>query len=573
MAKISRNEYVGLYGPTVGDRIRLGDTGLFVEIERDLRGAPGDEIVFGGGKSLREGMGMDNQLTYKDGPPDLVITNVTIIDAVQGVIKADVGIRDGRISAIGKSGNPQTMDGVTPGLALGLATDAISGNHLILTAAGIDSHIHFISPQQAFAALSNGTTTLIGGGTGPTDGSNATTVTPGPGNIANMLRAFEGWPVNVGILGKGHGHGKDALVEQIEAGAVGFKCHEDWGTTPAVLRSALTVADAMDVQVCIHTDTLNESGFVEDTIAAFEGRTVHSFHTEGSGGGHAPDIIKVSGLPNVLPASTNPTLPFGVNSQAELYDMIMVCHHLSPDIPSDVAFTESRIRSETIAAENVLHDIGAISIFSSDSQAMGRIGECWLRCIQTADAMKSARGKLPDDAPGNDNFRVLRYVAKITINPAVAHGIAHELGSVEVGKFADLVLWEPGFFGAKPKMIIKGGMVNWAVMGDPNASLPTPQPTYYRPMFGSMGLALPATCMTFMSGAATAAGVGERLGLNRKVVAVKNTRNIGKKDMVRNAATPKIEVSPETFAVTVDGVHATVAPLKKISLNQKYFFS
>jgi urease subunit alpha len=573
MAKISRNEYVGLYGPTVGDRVRLGDTGLFVEIERDLRGAPGDEIVFGGGKSLREGMGMDNRLTYKDGPPDLVITNVTIIDAVLGVVKADVGIRDGRISAIGKSGNPQTMDGITPGLALGLATDAISGSHLILTAAGIDSHIHFISPQQAYAALSNGTTTLIGGGTGPTDGSNATTVTPGPGNIAKMLRAFEGWPVNVGILAKGHGHGRDALVEQIEAGAVGFKCHEDWGTTPAVLRSALTVADDMDVQVCIHTDTLNESGFVEDTIAAFEGRTVHSFHTEGSGGGHAPDIIKVSSLPNVLPASTNPTLPFGVNSQAELYDMIMVCHHLSPDIPSDVAFTESRIRSETIAAENVLHDLGAISIFSSDSQAMGRIGECWLRCIQTADAMKSSRGKLPEDAPGNDNFRVLRYVAKITINPAVAHGIAHELGSVEVGKFADLVLWEPGFFGAKPKMIIKGGMVNWAVMGDPNASLPTPQPTYYRPMFGSMGLALPATCMTFMSGAATAAGVGERLGLNRRIVAVKNTRKIGKKDMVRNAATPKIEVSPETFAVTVDGVHATVAPQKTISLNQKYFFS
>ena len=371
---------------------------------------------------------MDNRLTYAGGPPDLVITNVTIIDAVQGVVKADVGIRDGRICAIGKSGNPQTMDGVTPGLELGLATDAISGNHLILTAAGVDTHIHFISPQQAYAALSNGTTTLIGGGTGPTDGSNATTVTPGPGNIRNMLRAFEGWPVNVGILGKGHGHGKDALVEQIEAGAVGFKCHEDWGTTPAVLRSALTVADQMDVQVCMHTDTLNESGFVEDTIAAFEGRTIHSFHTEGSGGGHAPDIIKVSGLPNVLPASTNPTLPYGVNSQAELYDMIMVCHHLSPDIPSDVAFTESRIRAETIAAENVLQDMGVISIFSSDSQAMGRIGECWLRCIQTADAMKTGRGKLPEDAPGNDNFRVLRYVAKITINPAVAHGIGARAG-------------------------------------------------------------------------------------------------------------------------------------------------
>jgi urease subunit alpha len=573
MATISRNEYVGLYGPTVGDRVRLGDTGLFVEVERDLRGAYGDEIVFGGGKSLREGMGMDNRLTYGKATPDLVITNVTIIDAIQGVVKADVGIRDGRICAIGKSGNPQTMDGITPGLELGLATDAISGNHLILTAAGIDSHIHFISPQQAYAALSNGTTTLIGGGTGPTDGSGATTVTPGPGNIRNMLRAVEGLPVNVGLLAKGHGHGKDALVEQIEAGAVGFKCHEDWGTTPAVLRSALTVADAMDVQVCMHTDTLNESGFVEDTIAAFEGRTIHSFHTEGSGGGHAPDIIRVAALPNVLPGSTNPTLPFGINSQAELYDMIMVCHHLNPDIPSDVAFAESRIRAETIAAENVLHDLGVISIFSSDSQAMGRIGECWLRCIQTADAMKNGRGKLPEDASGNDNFRVLRYVAKITINPAIAHGISHVLGSIEVGKIADLVLWEPGFFGAKPKLVIKGGVVNWAVMGDPNASLPTPQPTYYRPMFGSYGQLMADTCVTFVSQAAHGAGIAERLDLRRQVIPVKNTRTIGKKDMVRNSGTPKIEVSPETFAVTVDGVHATVAPQKTISLNQKYFFS
>jgi urease subunit alpha len=573
VATISRNEYVALFGPTVGDRVRLGDTGLFVEIERDLRGGPGDEIVFGGGKSLREGMGMDNQLTHKAGAPDLVITNVTIIDARLGVVKADVGIRDGRICGIGKAGNPQTMDGVTPGLELGLATDAISGAHLILTAAGIDTHIHFISPQQAEAALSNGTTTLIGGGTGPTDGSSATTVTPGPGNIAMMLRAFEGWPVNVGILGKGHGHGKAALVEQVEAGAVGFKCHEDWGTTPAVLRSALTVADEMDVQVCIHTDTLNESGFVEDTIAAFEGRTVHSFHTEGSGGGHAPDIIKVAGLPNILPSSTNPTLPYGINSQAELYDMIMVCHHLSPDIPSDVAFTESRIRAETIAAENVLHDLGVISIFSSDSQAMGRVGECWLRCIQTADAMKTGRGKLPEDAPGNDNFRVLRYVAKITINPAIAHGISHVLGSVEVGKMADLVLWEPAFFGAKPKLVLKSGVVNWALMGDPNASLPTPQPIYYRPMFGAFGQALPATCVTFVSGAAHAAGIRERLRLQRHVIPVHNTRKIGKRDMVRNDATPKIEVSPETFAVTVDGVHATVPPLKTVSLNQRYFFS
>jgi urease subunit alpha len=573
MATISRQEYVGLFGPTTGDRIRLGDTGLFVEIERDLRGGYGDEIVFGGGKSMREGMGMDNRVTRADGAPDLVITNVTIIDAIQGVVKADVGIKDGRICAIGKAGNPQTMDRVTPDLEIGLATDAISGAHLILTAAGIDTHIHYICPQQAQAALSNGTTTLIGGGTGPSDGSNATTVTPGPANIEMMLRAFEGWPVNVGILGKGHGHGKAALVEQVEAGAVGFKCHEDWGTTPAVLRSALSVADEMDVQVCIHTDTLNESGFVDDTIEAFEGRTIHSFHTEGSGGGHAPDIIKVASLPNVLPSSTNPTLPYGINTQAELYDMIMVCHHLSPDIPSDVAFTECRIRAETIAAENVLQDIGAISMFSSDSQAMGRIGECWLRCIQTADAMKAGRGKLPEDAPGNDNFRVLRYVAKITMNPAITHGISHVLGSVEVGKIADLVLWEPAFFGAKPKLVLKNGAISWAVMGDPNASLPTPQPTYYRPMFAAQGDALPATCVTFVSGTAHAAGVKQRLGLRRQVMAVNNIRKIGKRDMVRNSATPNIEVNPENFAVTVDGVHATVAPLKTVSLNQRYFFS
>jgi urease subunit alpha len=573
MPTMSRQEYVGLFGPTTGDRIRLGDTGLFVEIERDLRGGYGDELVFGGGKSMREGMGMDNQVTRAGGAPDLVITNVTVIDAVLGVVKADVGIRDGRISAIGKAGNPQTMDRVTPGLEIGLATDAISGSHLILTAAGIDTHIHFISPQQAQAALSNGTTTLIGGGTGPSDGSYATTVTSGPGNIRMMLRAFENWPVNVGILGKGHGHGKAALVEQIEAGAVGVKCHEDWGTTPAVLRSALTVADETDTQVCIHTDTLNESGFVDDSIEAFEGRTVHSFHTEGSGGGHAPDIIKIAGLPNVLPSSTNPTLPYGINSQAELYDMIMVCHHLSPDIPSDVAFTESRIRAETIAAENVLQDLGVISMFSSDSQAMGRIGECWLRCIQTADAMKTGRGKLPEDAPGNDNFRVLRYVAKITINPAITHGIADVLGSVEVGKIADLVLWEPSFFGAKPKLVIKNGFISWAVMGDPNASLPTPQPTYYRPMFGAYGDALAANCITFVSGVAHAAGIKERLGLRRQVMPVRNVRKIGKRDMIRNAGTPKIEVSPETFAVTVDGKHATVPPLTTISLNQKYFFS
>src|SRR6266850_788783 len=551
MAEISRQEHANLFGPTTGDRIRLADTDLYLEVEKDLRGY-GDELVFGGGKSIREGMGIDNELTSAGGAPDLVITNVTIVDAIQGVVKADVGIKDGRICGIGKAGNPNTMDGVTPSLAIGNATDALSGEHLLLTAGGVDTHIHFISPQQIYAGLSNGVTTFFGGGIGPSDGTNATTVTSGPWNIGMMLRAAEGLPANLGFLGKGHAFGAAPLVEQVEAGAVGFKCHEDWGTSPSVIRSALAVADDMDVQVCIHTDTLNESGFVEDTIAAFEGRAVHSFHTEGSGGGHAPDIIKVASLPNVLPSSTNPTLPYGVNAQAELYDMIMVCHHLSPDIPSDVAFAESRIRAETIAAENVLQDLGVISMFSSDSQAMGRIGECWLRAIQTADAMKSGRGKLPEDAPGNDNFRVLRYVAKITINPAITHGIADVLGSVEVGKIADLVLWEPAFFGAKPKLIIKSGFINWGLMGDPNASLPTPQPTYYRPMFGAYGDALAANCITFVSGVAHAAGIKERLGLRRQVMPVRNVRKIGKRDMIRNTGTPKIEVSPETFAVTVD---------------------
>jgi urease subunit alpha len=572
MPEISRQEYAGMFGPTTGDKIRLGDTDLYLEIERDLRNY-GDEAVYGGGKSLRDGMGMDNQLTSAGGAPDLVITNVTIVDAVLGVIKADVGVKDGKICGIGKAGNPGTMQDVTPALAVGPATDAISGEQLILTAAGIDSHIHFISPQQAYAALSNGVTTFFGGGIGPTDGTNGTTVTSGPWNIEMMLRASEGLPINVGYLGKGQSHGPAPLVEQVEAGAVGFKCHEDWGTTPAVIRAALSVADDMDVQVCIHTDTLNESGFVEDTIAAFEGRTIHTFHTEGAGGGHAPDIIKVAGELNVLPSSTNPTLPYGINTQAELFDMIVVCHNLNPAIPSDVAFAESRVRAETIAAENVLHDMGVISMFSSDSQAMGRVGENWLRAIQTADAMKKGLGKLPEDAAGNDNFRVLRYVAKITINPAITQGVSHVLGSIEVGKMADLVLWEPKFFGAKPKMVIKGGFINWSVMGDPNASLPTPQPTYYRPMFGAFGKAMPETCVTFVSGAAHQRGVKERLGLERKVMPVYGTRTITKRDLVRNGLTPKIDVNPETFAVMVDGKHATVKPAHTIALNQLYFFS
>ncbi|AYL52516.1 TPA: urease subunit alpha [Citrobacter freundii] len=571
MPTISRKEYASLFGPTIGDKIRLGETDLYIEIEQDLRGY-GDESVYGGGKSLRDGMGANNQCSRDQGVLDLVITNVTIVDAKLGVIKADVGIKDGLISGIGKSGNPAIMSGVTPGMTVGLSTDAISGEHLILTAAGIDSHIHLISPQQAYAALSNGITTFFGGGIGPTDGTNGTTVTAGPKNMRAMLRAWEGIPVNIGLLGKGNAYSKAPLQEQIIAGAVGLKVHEDWGATPNSLRHALRSADDMDIQVSVHTDSLNEAGYVENTIAAFEGRTIHTFHTEGAGGGHAPDIIKVASQPNVLPSSTNPTLPFGINSQAELFDMIMVCHNLNPNVAADVSFAESRVRPETIAAENILHDMGVISMFSSDSQAMGRVGENWLRLVQTAHAMKVARGKLPEDNPNNDNFRVLRYVAKITINPAITQGVSHILGSVEVGKMADLVLWEPQFFGAKPKLIIKGGMINWSLMGDPNASLPTPQPVFYRPMFGAMGKTLQDTCITFVSQAALEDGVKEKAGLERQVVAVNNCRSISKHDLIRNNATPHIDVNPETFAVKVDGVHATCQPIQTAVMNQKYFF-
>lgn len=571
MPTISRKEYASLFGPTIGDKIRLGETDLYIEIEQDLRGY-GDESVYGGGKSLRDGMGANNQCSRDQGVLDLVITNVTIVDAKLGVIKADVGIKDGLISGIGKSGNPAIMSGVTPGMTVGLSTDAISGEHLILTAAGIDSHIHLISPQQAYAALSNGITTFFGGGIGPTDGTNGTTVTAGPKNMRAMLRAWEGIPVNIGLLGKGNAYSKAPLQEQIIAGAVGLKVHEDWGATPNSLRHALRSADDMDIQVSVHTDSLNEAGYVENTIAAFEGRTIHTFHTEGAGGGHAPDIIKVASQPNVLPSSTNPTLPFGINSQAELFDMIMVCHNLNPNVAADVSFAESRVRPETIAAENILHDMGVISMFSSDSQAMGRVGENWLRLVQTAHAMKVARGKLPEDNPNNDNFRVLRYVAKITINPAITQGVSHILGSVEVGKMADLVLWEPQFFGAKPKLIIKGGMINWSLMGDPNASLPTPQPVFYRPMFGAMGKTLQDTCITFVSQAALEDGVKEKAGLERQVVAVNNCRSISKHDLIRNNATPHIDVTPETFAVKVDGVHATCQPIQTAVMNQKYFF-
>lgn len=571
MPTISRKEYSSLFGPTTGDKIRLGETDLYIEIEQDLRGY-GDEAVYGGGKSLRDGMGANNQYSRDQGILDLVITNVTIVDAKLGVIKADVGIKDGLISGIGKSGNPAIMSGVTPGMTVGLSTDAISGEHLILTAAGIDSHIHLISPQQAYAALSNGVTTFFGGGIGPTDGTNGTTVTAGPKNMRAMLRAWEGIPVNIGLLGKGNAYNKTPLEEQIIAGAVGLKVHEDWGATPNALRHALRTADAMDIQISVHTDSLNEAGYVENTIAAFEGRTIHTFHTEGAGGGHAPDIIKVASQPNVLPSSTNPTLPFGINSQAELFDMIMVCHNLNPNVAADVSFAESRVRPETIAAENILHDMGVISMFSSDSQAMGRVGENWLRLVQTAHAMKAARGKLPEDSPNNDNFRVLRYVAKITINPAITQGVSHIIGSVEVGKMADLVLWEPQFFGAKPKLIIKGGMINWSLMGDPNASLPTPQPVFYRPMFGAMGKTLQDTCLTFVSQAAFDDDIKEKAGLERQVVAVQNCRNISKHDLIRNNSTPKIDVSPETFAVKVDGVHATCQPIQTAVMNQKYFF-
>lgn len=571
MPTISRKEYSSLFGPTTGDKIRLGETDLYIEIEQDLRGY-GDEAVYGGGKSLRDGMGANNQYSRDLGILDLVITNVTIVDAKLGVIKADVGIKDGLISGIGKSGNPAIMSGVTPGMTVGLSTDAISGEHLILTAAGIDSHIHLISPQQAYAALSNGVTTFFGGGIGPTDGTNGTTVTAGPKNMRAMLRAWEGIPVNIGLLGKGNAYNKAPLEEQIIAGAVGLKVHEDWGATPNALRHALRTADAMDIQISVHTDSLNEAGYVENTIAAFEGRTIHTFHTEGAGGGHAPDIIKVASQPNVLPSSTNPTLPFGINSQAELFDMIMVCHNLNPNVAADVSFAESRVRPETIAAENILHDMGVISMFSSDSQAMGRVGENWLRLVQTAHAMKVARGKLPEDSPNNDNFRVLRYVAKITINPAITQGVSHIIGSVEVGKMADLVLWEPQFFGAKPKLIIKGGMINWSLMGDPNASLPTPQPVFYRPMFGAMGKTLQDTCLTFVSQAAFDDDIKEKAGLERQVVAVQNCRNISKHDLIRNNSTPKIDINPETFAVKVDGVHATCQPIQTAVMNQKYFF-
>lgn len=572
MATISRQENNNLFGPTVGDKIRLGNTDLYIEIEKDLR-VLGDEAVYGGGKTLRDGMGTANTITSDGGSLDLVITNVTILDPIIGVVKADVGVKDGKIAGIGKAGNPNVMEGVTPTLCTGPSTDAISGEHMILTAAGIDGHVHFIAPQQAYDCLSNGITTLIGGGIGPTDGTNGTTITSGRWNLEQMFKAAEGLPINMGFLAKGNSSVRETLDEQIVAGACGFKIHEDWGSTPAAIRACMSSADNYDVQVAIHTDTLNEGGYVEDSIAAIDGRTIHTYHTEGAGGGHAPDLLKVASLENVLPSSTNPTLPFGVNSEAELFDMIMVCHNLNPTIPSDVAFAESRVRPETQAAENVFHDLGIISMVSSDSQAMGRVGESFMRTFQMASYMKTARGKLPEDSDQNDNFRVLRYLAQITINPAITYGINDILGSIEVGKMADLVLWEPAFFGAKPKIVIKNGLINWANMGDPNASLPTPQPCIMRPMFGAFGKELAQTRVTFVSQAAAEAGLKERLGLQSQIYGVHGTRQLSKNDMVRNNATPQIEVNSETFEVTVDGILATVPPAKELPLAQLYWFS
>ncbi len=572
MATISRQEYNNLFGPTVGDKIRLGNTDLYVEIEKDLR-VYGDELVYGGGKTLRDGMGLANDCSCDQGSLDLVITNVTILDPILGVVKADVGVKDGKIAGIGKAGNPNIMDGVLPDLVTGPSTDAISGEHMILTAAGIDGHVHFCCPQQAINCLSNGITTLIGGGIGPTDGTNGTTITAGRWNLQEMLKAAESLPINVGFLGKGNCSIRQNLAEQAEAGACGFKIHEDWGTTPAALRSVMECADKYDVQVALHADTLNEAGYVEDTIAAIDGRTIHSYHTEGAGGGHAPDLLKIASMANVLPSSTNPTLPFGINSQAELFDMIMVCHNLNPKIPSDVAFAESRVRPETQSAENIFHDLGIISMVSSDSQAMGRVGESFMRTFQVASYMKNARGKLKEDAEGNDNFRVLRYLAQITLNPAICYGISDVLGSIAKGKMADLVLWEPAFFGVKPQLVIKGGLINWANMGDPNSSLVTPQPKIMRPMYGATQKAIETTRMTFVSRASYDLGIKEKLGLDSIIYPVHGVRQITKADMVRNTATPQIEVNPETFEVTVDGYKAYVAPAKELPLAQLYWFS
>lgn len=566
MSTMDREAYAHMFGPTVGDRVRLGDTEIWIEVEKDHT-VYGDEVKFGGGKVIRDGMGQ-SQLPSAE-TVDLVITNALILDH-WGIVKADVGIKAGRIAAIGKAGNPDVQDGVT--IAIGPGTEVLAGEGSILTAGGIDAHIHFICPQQIDEALMSGVTTMIGGGTGPATGTNATTCTPGPWNISRMLQATDGLPMNFGFLGKGNATLPEALEEQLEAGACGLKLHEDWGTTPASIDNCLSVADAYDVQVAIHTDTLNESGFVDDTLGAFKDRVIHTYHTEGAGGGHAPDIIKACALPNVMPSSTNPTRPYTVNTIDEHLDMLMVCHHLDPSIPEDVAFADSRIRKETIAAEDILHDLGAFSMIASDSQAMGRVGEVVTRTWQTAHKMKVQRGPLKEDEPsgGADNFRARRYIAKYTINPAITHGISDEVGSVEVGKLADLVLWKPAFFGTKPSIILKGGMIAAAPMGDANASIPTPQPVHYRPMFGALGEAVKATNVTFVSQAALDNNVKDQLGLGRRLVACKNTRKLTKADMILNTWLPDIEVDPQTYEVRANGELLTCEPATELPLAQLY---
>ena len=578
MATIGKRAYAEMFGPTVGDRVRLADTELIVEVEKDftlLAGGYGEEAKFGGGKTIRDGMAQSQRTRdgtgtgpQSGGSVDTVMTNALIIDH-WGIVKADIGLKDGRIVAIGKAGNPDTQPGID--IIIGPGTEVISCEGNIVTAGGIDTHIHFIAPQQIEEALASGITTMIGGGTGPATGTFATTCTPGAWNIERMMQAADAFPMNLGFLGKGNAALPGSLREQINAGVIGLKLHEDWGTTPAAIDNCLNVAEETDTQVAIHTDTLNESGFVEDTVAAFKGRTIHTFHTEGAGGGHAPDILKVVGEANVLPSSTNPTRPYTINTLDEHVDMLMVCHHLDPSIPEDLAFAESRIRKETIAAEDILHDLGAISMFSSDSQAMGRVGEVILRCWQTAHKMKVQRGKLPGDTERNDNARVKRYIAKLAINPAIAHGISHEVGSIEVGKWADLVIWKPAFFGVKPAVILKGGFIAMAAMGDPNASIPTPQPVHYRPMFGSYGGALARGSLTFVSQAGLAAGIGQKYGLQKTLSAVKGIRGVGKRHMILNDYTPKMEVDAQTYAVRADGLLLTCEPAVSLPMTQRYF--
>ncbi|CDF94803.1 MULTISPECIES: urease subunit alpha [unclassified Pseudomonas] len=563
--KISRQAYADMFGPTVGDKVRLADTELWIEVEKDFT-TYGEEVKFGGGKVIRDGMGQGQLLAAE--VVDTLITNALIIDH-WGIVKADVGLKDGRIAAIGKAGNPDIQPDVT--IAIGASTEVIAGEGMILTAGGVDTHIHFICPQQIEEALMSGVTTMIGGGTGPATGTNATTCTSGPWHLARMLQAADAFPMNIGLTGKGNASLPEPLIEQVKAGAIGLKLHEDWGTTPAAIDNCLNVADQYDVQVAIHTDTLNESGFVETTLGAFKGRTIHTYHTEGAGGGHAPDIIKACGFPNVLPSSTNPTRPFTRNTIDEHLDMLMVCHHLDPSIAEDVAFAESRIRRETIAAEDILHDLGAFSMISSDSQAMGRVGEVILRTWQTADKMKKQRGALPGDGEGNDNFRIKRYIAKYTINPAITHGISHEVGSVEVGKWADLVLWRPAFFGVKPTLILKGGAIAASLMGDANASIPTPQPVHYRPMFASFGGSRHATSLTFISQAAADAGLPEQLGLKKRIAVVKGCRDVQKTDLIHNDYLPDIDVDPQTYQVKADGVLLWCEPAESLPMAQRYF--